>query len=574
MFEAPPVIAAPPPPRIQSPPATNHAPPLRGASPLGAPPRVASPLRNEIKPKVREAISLHDEFDPEGGMGEVWDEDSTDMSLMPPQHSTPPAPPRTQDWEEEDTQETPKSEEPSPITTSKRLQEAVDESQPSTEDDAPYKASDSREASASHDSYAHGSHTQDASHSTFPSDGPAPKQSDAVRHHPQSDYNPYASTSPKQDSRQPISDTYNPYAAPSSPQKSTRTELADPYNPYAAGASYAPSTSPKQSLRKDSAEQYNPYAAAPRSSTEFARPAGQVYSQQPPAAHSRQTSVTDVYNPYAPGQSATQTYNPYAPGSSPVDRISPVQTKADEYNPYAARTSPVKSFTSPPNAQVPLPPRATTYDPYAPTSVNKQKTSDLYSPGMDAYGTRTASPPQANYFQSMGAVGPADSTYVPQQVLEQRPVSEDPLGRCDPSARNNPIAIFGFGGVLITSLPGTAEDSPDAPSYGYASHRGLITIRPIAEVVESSALGTSSVAFPGPLVHDPSVAKGAAGEKKRREGVLAYLSARADEIERGLPYLKSSASSARREEEAKLVIVRILTALIEGDGKLFGTCVM
>jgi hypothetical protein len=52
--------------------------------------------------------------------------------------------------------------------------------------------------------------------------------------------------------------------------------------------------------------------------------------------------------------------------------------------------------------------------------------------------------------------------------------------------------------------------------------------------------------------------------------VVKYLEARADEIEKGLPYLKSSASSARREEEGKLVLVRVLAAMILGDGRLSG----
>ena len=170
-----------------------------------------------------------------------------------------------------------------------------------------------------------------------------------------------------------------------------------------------------------------------------------------------------------------------------------------------------------------------------------------------------------------------DHTYTPQLVLEQRPVSEDPLGRATLAARNAPIAVFGFGGRLITAFPGLAEDNAvednddgRTPAYGYASGRGKLWIRPVDEISSSSALRTSDTPFPGPLVLDPSSAKGAAGDKKKREAVLGYLEVRAKEIEQGLPYLKTSASQSRREEEGKLALVRLLSAMIIGNGKLSG----
>ena len=168
-----------------------------------------------------------------------------------------------------------------------------------------------------------------------------------------------------------------------------------------------------------------------------------------------------------------------------------------------------------------------------------------------------------------------DETYTPQQVLDQRPVSEDPLGRSTMASRNVPLAVFGFGGVLVTGFPGVAEvesstDQASLPSYGYASGRGQLWIRTMSEVASASALTPSANAFPGPLILDSATPKGAGGDKKKREAILAYLDSRADEIEKGLPYLKSSASHARREEEGKLVLIRLLTAMIRGDGKLSG----
>jgi hypothetical protein len=128
---------------------------------------------------------------------------------------------------------------------------------------------------------------------------------------------------------------------------------------------------------------------------------------------------------------------------------------------------------------------------------------------------------------------------------------------------------------MITAFPGLADDpnSPThvrKPSYGYASGRGQLWIRNVSELVAPSALSTNDTVFPGPLVFDVASPKSAANDKKKKEAVVKYLEARADEIEKGLPYLKSSASSARREEEGKLVLVRVLAAMILGDGRLSG----
>jgi hypothetical protein len=145
------------------------------------------------------------------------------------------------------------------------------------------------------------------------------------------------------------------------------------------------------------------------------------------------------------------------------------------------------------------------------------------------------------------------------------------------AARNAPIAIFGFGGVLITAFPGIANVQNEAAgghartaSYGYASGRGQLWIRSVSDLVSESALKSNETVFPGPLVLDPSSAKGAAGDKKKKEAVLAYLKARVDETEMGLPYLKTSANATRREQEGKLVLLRLLLAMIVGEGKLTG----
>lgn len=316
---------------------------------------------------------------------------------------------------------------------------------------------------------------------------------------------------------------------------------------------------------------------------------------------------------YKPGPEATTQPTSYKP-----DPYAPSSTSAvglqSQSSPYARTTSPAHSSaygTSPPTNHIPsMAASGNTFvhAPYAGQSayqsqnessvrqsnisVNRSSmpsSTSLYVPSQSSSNynpvgspaqspTYGMSPPSTNYFQSMPAQRSAsiDTSYVPQQVLEQKPISEDPLARTTLASRNAPIAVFGFGGVLITAFPGASESDNFAkghariPSYGYASGRGQLWIRNISEVVAPGALKSDQSAFPGPLVNDISGPKGAAGEKKKKEAVLAYLRDRAEEVERGLPYLKSSASRARREDEGRLVLLRLLEALVIGEGKLAG----
>ncbi|KAK4690011.1 COPII coat assembly protein SEC16, partial [Tremellales sp. Uapishka_1] len=294
--------------------------------------------------------------------------------------------------------------------------------------------------------------------------------------------------------------------------------------------------------------------------------------------------MTSSYAPYDPSpreaQSAGRAQTNYSPyGASPQSQKTPVtQLPYAPSNPYEAK--PFDPFSSSPQStrQNALPVQPNLSDPYARTAspafirpVEPYASARGASPAYTSdYGI---SPPAPNYFQAMHISAPADD-YIPAQLAEQRPVSEDPLGRCTMEGRNIPLAIFGFGGVIITAFPGNAEEDQKThsrtPSYGYASGRGQIWLRNVSNIISPSGSNDNDSIFPGPLVSDPAVAKGVAGEKKKKEEVLKYLQARAEEIERGLPYLKSSASGTRREEDGKLVLVRLLAAMVIGDGKLFG----
>jgi hypothetical protein len=256
-------------------------------------------------------------------------------------------------------------------------------------------------------------------------------------------------------------------------------------------------------------------------------------------------------------------------------------------NPYApsAGIATAGQISEAYTAAIAHPPAQSSYDsPYGPPAGTTNNNG--YAPTADPYA-RTESPVQStdynssapdtgSYFQS----APGDTSYVPQQVLEQRPVSEDPLGRGSVHAKNVPLAVFGFGGVLVTSFPAQATEQEDAqrgkgharaPSYGYASVRGKVWIRGVADMASSSSIkNDDGLVFPGPLLYDAAT-KGVAAEKKKREALTAYLEARADEVERGLPYLKSASSSGgakkRREEEGKVVLIRVLAAMLLDEGK-------
>ncbi|WVQ99280.1 hypothetical protein IAU59_006412 [Kwoniella sp. CBS 9459] len=344
---------------------------------------------------------------------------------------------------------------------------------------------------------------------------------------------------------------------------------------------------------------YQPFAPPPprafTASPAAHRPVQDPYA--PPPASSGSLGLNTQASPERKSSAASSPYAPYVPQASNVidlneDPYAPSSRQTtDSYNPYAP--SSVKGISPTKNQFQPTHPARgsatmSSYDPspYSPSTASKPLGIPQGSGAYDPAPARTASPaysagygmspPANNYFQSMHAEAASDPMYVPQQVLEQKPVSEDPLGRCTLAARNAPIAVFGFGGTLITAFPGAAESGnfhkghSRVPSYGYASGRGQLWIRSISEVAAPAALKSDQTAFPGPLVSDPSATKGAAGDKKKRESVLAYLDARAEEIERGLPYLKSSANKARREEEGKLVLIRALKALVIGEGKLAG----
>lgn len=401
------------------------------------------------------------------------------------------------------------------------------------------------------------------------------------------------------------SSNYDQYAPP--PSRSSAKSPREAYHPYRR----ASTTSPLKT-RRDGYETYQPVeddaaASTPPQTTPYDPYAPSAVQERPSSQSPRQSltgplSHAGSYEPYKVDEDTDfrpqqhNTYDPYAPSASqerPSQRAAQQpsslglstlqhggQNSTDAYAPPIQRSTGYMSETQarPHSQQIdqyapPAPQSA--YDPYAApqNDINAGSHLRVASPGYNSeYGT---SPPGNNYFSS-SASGPADHTYTPQQVLDQKPLSEDPLGRSTFDAQNKPLAIFGFGGVLLTSFPGMANADNETlshartPSYGYASGRGQVWIRTLSEVVSESALKSSETQFPGPLVLDPTSTKTAATDKKKKDAVLVYLNSRAEEIEKGLPYLKTSANSTRREQEGKLVLIKVLIAMVTGDGRLSG----
>jgi hypothetical protein len=130
-----------------------------------------------------------------------------------------------------------------------------------------------------------------------------------------------------------------------------------------------------------------------------------------------------------------------------------------------------------------------------------------------------------------------------------------------------PIATFAFGGKLVTSFP-TSSSSRGMSPYGGAfggPSSPIVTIHRIADLVPDTRLKS----FPGPLFCDGS---GKAGAAKKRKEVTTWLSDWIDELYKGKGYRKATgADGEARETEDRAVLIGIVKALVENDGKMSGS---
>ncbi|KAF9533001.1 Sec23-binding domain of Sec16-domain-containing protein [Crepidotus variabilis] len=169
---------------------------------------------------------------------------------------------------------------------------------------------------------------------------------------------------------------------------------------------------------------------------------------------------------------------------------------------------------------------------------------------------------------SLAPIRPTVSQYAPSPSL---------LGANDPLARTSaraPVITFGFGGKMVTcfhGMPGLNTGFDVALSARTTSE---LKVRVLQKILPESALNTPGAVYPGPLVSDPDtsalslIKSGAnAQSKNKKTSLLAYLTARADEINQGLGYLTPD---QRKRSESKMVLLKLLKVLVEHDGRLLG----
>ena len=150
--------------------------------------------------------------------------------------------------------------------------------------------------------------------------------------------------------------------------------------------------------------------------------------------------------------------------------------------------------------------------------------------------------------------------------------ANDPLSRTSSRA---PVVTFGFGGKMITcfhGMPGLNAGFDVALSARTLSE---LKVRILQKVLPESGLNSSGPSYPGPLFSDPgtpslSLVRSATSSqaKLKKSGLITYLLGRVEEINQGLGFLSPL---ERQHAENKLILVKVLKALVENDGRFFGS---
>lgn len=154
--------------------------------------------------------------------------------------------------------------------------------------------------------------------------------------------------------------------------------------------------------------------------------------------------------------------------------------------------------------------------------------------------------------------------------------ANDPLGR---TSNKVPIFSFGFGGKLVTCFHGTASLNTGFDVALSSRNSTSVHIRVLKTIISDTALDSPGEDFPGPLMSDSGaptsgiVRPGASAQiKNKKSAVIKYLEDLSHEISQGLAYLHYG-SSERWHSEDKLVLVKVLKAIVEHDGRLLVTYV-
>lgn len=202
--------------------------------------------------------------------------------------------------------------------------------------------------------------------------------------------------------------------------------------------------------------------------------------------------------------------------------------------------------------------------------------SQTQSPGTLLSGPRLPQVTQEPYQRPASVHGPTSSVHAmapfavlpSQQPGHRRNISQVPNfispadGReHDPLQRwkGCPVFVFGFGGTVVSSFP------KHIPRYGAGQitpmlkcSPGEVQLRSIKDIIP---LEDHLVKFPGPLK-----------SKGKKKDLLAWLDYRTAELEKDLPFVNQGTSlpDPRKRHEEKVLLWKVLRALVEHDGVLEG----
>ncbi|KAI0831400.1 Sec23-binding domain of Sec16-domain-containing protein [Trametes gibbosa] len=290
---------------------------------------------------------------------------------------------------------------------------------------------------------------------------------------------------------------------------------------------------------------------------------------RPLSSLSRRSTLSNQYDPQ-------QSADPKRTASPAGSIRSVTAPKPGTYDPY----SPQDQSAASPTAHVRNTSNGSTYssasvtDPYAPSRFPTRPSNEqTYSSfALPAQGSSYA-PTTASYDRLGGQVvtlaAPLHSTYAPSPSLLG---TNDPLGR---TAARVPVVSFGFGGKLVTCFHGASMNTGFDVALS-ARQSTDIKIHSLNQIIPESAVDTSAALYPGPLFSDPGspttslVRTGATQLKTKKARVVKYLEERAEEIKRGLGYHRAG-SVDRSRAEAKRILVLLLKAMVESDGRLSGS---
>ena len=227
------------------------------------------------------------------------------------------------------------------------------------------------------------------------------------------------------------------------------------------------------------------------------------------------------------------------------------------------------------NGPTVLPMSTSVKDPYAPSQhPRRQKSETDYG----SYGYQRGRDLTQNYPSTIivdhhsvqELVKPFHTPYAPSPSLLG---ANDPLGR---TAARIPVFSFGFGGKFVTCFHGAASLNTGFDVALSSRNSTGVRIRVLRQLIPESALDSSTVAFPGPLLSDPGsltnlVRTGTASQTKAKKAqAVKYLDERTDELALGLRYLNQDSTERRRADD-KLVLIKLLKVMVEHDGRLTGT---